>query len=123
MAQAQETKIDSKPKTILRKKLSVAKIDLAKQPAGFSFKGKYLGTSESEPFQKVIKGEIVTKTITFAIFEDEQGNRFKVSRDQGLRTALADAMVKEGQTIEIVKLDKVSLKGERTMNQYDVFEV
>lgn len=118
-----ETKSVKTTNPAVRKKLSVQKIDLAKQPAGYAFKGKYCGTSQSEPFSKVIKGEVVTKTLTFAIFEDDKGDRFKVIQDQGLRTALADAMIKENQTIEVVKLDKSDISGGRTMNQYDVFSL
>ena len=106
-----------------RKKLSVEKIDLANQDAGYSFTGKYIGTSESEPFSKVNeKGEIITKSLTFAIFERDDNHRFKVIRDAGLNQALSDAMIKEGQKIEVVKLAKTKIKGgARTMNQYDVF--
>lgn len=118
-----ETKSVATKNPMVRKKLSVQKIDLAKQPAGYILKGKYCGTSESEPFEKVIKGEVVTKKLTFAIFEDEKGDRFKVIQDQGLRTALADAMVKQGQQIEVVKLEKSDISGGRTMNQYDVFDL
>lgn len=106
-----------------RKKLTVTSIEMAKQPAGFTFKGKFLGRTQSQPFQELNEktGEIVTKTLTFAIFEDDKGDRFKVIQDAGLKSSLDDAMVKEGQAIEVVKLEKKSLKGARSMNQYDIF--
>lgn len=107
------------------RKLTVEKIEIAKQAPGFTFEGKYVGTALSEPFQRVNKetGEIVTKTITFAIFERQDGERFKVAQDAGLRAAMSDALVKEGNLIRVVKLEKVVLKNSRSMNQYDIYAV
>jgi hypothetical protein len=110
---------------IKRKKLTVDKIDLAKEPAGFKFEGVYRGETLSAPFNDVDKktGEIVQKTLTFAMFDYTDGREggFKVIADAGLQAALRDAMIEKGAKIEIVKLEKVSIGKGRSMNQYDIF--
>ncbi|MGE4109025.1 MAG: hypothetical protein AB7F66_17640 [Bacteriovoracia bacterium] len=112
-------------KNTVGKKLTVRKIDLAKEEPGFEFEGKFMGTATGAPFKQVDKeGNIIEKTLTTAIFEDlETAERFSVIQDAGLRTNLSDAMVKEGQAIRVVKLPKVALKGGRTMNQYDIYAI
>lgn len=106
-----------------KKKLTVERIDLAKQKAGFAFAGKYIGVVVGEPFQELDKktGELVTRALSFAIFEQTSGARIKVIQDVGFRSAMTDAMVKEGMNIEIVKREKTTLSRDRTMNQYDIF--
>lgn len=108
-----------------RKKLTVKRIDLAQQKTGFTFSGKFIGTVLSNPFKHVDQetGEITERQLTQAVFEDDKAERFSVIQDAGLKSALADAMVKEGMKVEVVKLEKAKLKGGRTMNQYDVFSV
>jgi hypothetical protein len=108
-----------------KKKLTVKKIDLANEKTGYAFSGKFIGTVLSAPFKQVdqVTGEIVEKQLTQAIFEDEKAERFSVIQDAGLRSAMGDAMVKEGDKIEVVKLEKSKLKGGRTMNNYDIFAV
>ncbi len=105
------------------KKISVTKVNLAKQPTGYSFKGKYLGQIQGDPFKRVntATGEIVEKVMTFTLFETESGDRVTFPADKGLLSALKDSMVKEGQVIMFVKLEKTALSGERTMNQYDIY--
>jgi hypothetical protein len=108
-----------------KKKLTVRKIDLANEKEGFTFAGKFVGTVLSAPFKHVDQetGEIFEKQLTHAVFEDDKAERFSVIQDAGLRSAMGDAMVKEGDKIEVVKLSKAKLKGGRTMNQYDIFAV
>lgn len=106
-----------------KKKLSVESIRIAKEKAGFKFTGKFLGAVKGEPFTKATPtGELVTKQLEFAVFEKDDGNRFQVIRDKGLLDAMISAMVKEGQKIEVVKLEKADIGNGRTMNRYDIFE-
>lgn len=106
------------------RKLTVTDLKITAQAPGFTFTGKYIGTVLGSPFQAVDKktGEVITKQIVFCVFEDTTGARFKVARDKGLETALTDAMVNEGDTIKVVKLEKINLKT-GTMNQYDIYAV
>lgn len=107
------------------KKLSAAKIDLAAQSAGFELEGKFIGFSESKPFKVVDEdtGETKEKTLTNAIFEQDDGERLTVIADAGLKGTMSDSLVTVGMKILIRKKDKVKLKGAKTMNQYDIFEV
>lgn len=106
------------------KKISVKKVELAKEPVGFELQGRFKGFTKSEPFKNVNQqtGEITEKTLTNAIFE-KGDERLSVIADAGLQSALRDSMVKEGDEILIRKLPKAALKGGRTMNQYDIFAV
>lgn len=110
----------SKP---VRKKLSAKTINLSKEAAGFTIKGKYVGLVKGQEFSAVDgKGEIVTKAMQFAVFENDKGERNLYTADKGLQDALMTAMVKEGQAIEVVKLEKTSIGKGRTMNQYDIYQ-
>lgn len=115
----------SEKKTVTRKKLTVAKVDLANQEPGFSIKGMYVGQVVGAPFKDVDKktGEVIEKSLTFAVFSNKDGDRFKVIADAGLKSSLLDAMVKEKDLVEIVKLKKESIGKGRTMNQYDIFAI
>lgn len=115
----------TKPEVKL-KKLSASKIDLAKQPTGFEFDGKFIGFTEGDLFKQVDQktGEVVEKRLTFATFQTLNGvDRVQVIADKGLQSSLKEVMVKEGMAIRIKKLDKEALKGGRTMNRYDIFEI
>lgn len=107
------------------KKLTAMKIDLAAQKAGFEFEGKFINFVESKPFfQTNDKGERVEKTLTNAIFEQDDGERLTVIADAGLKGAMEESLVIPGMKILVAKKEKVALKkGGRTMNQYDIFEI
>lgn len=107
------------------KKLTAAKIDLAAQKAGFEFEGKFVAFSESKPFFQVNeKGEKVEKTLTNAIFEQDDGERLTVIADAGLKGAMEESLVTQGMNILVRKGEKVPLKkGNRMMNQYEIFSV
>lgn len=106
-----------------RRKLSAKTVNLSKEPAGFTIKGKFKGLIKGQDFTQVdSKGEVVTRSMQFAIFENDRGERTMYTADKGLQDALLTAMVKEGQQVEIVKGEKISIGKARTMNQYDVFE-
>ena len=108
-----------------RRKISVKNVKLSDQDVGFTFSGTYRGTVLGSPFQSVDKttGELLTKQLKSVIMEDEAGNRLAYLADTGLTNALTEALVKEGQRIEIVKLEKQKLTKGRTMNQYDIFSL
>lgn len=111
--------------TLKRKKISVRSVKLSDMEVGFTFSGKYIGISQGQPFNTVDNktGEVITKTIPSIIMEDAEGNRTAYLADTGLRQAFNDAMVKENQTVEVVKLEKTKLSKGRTMNQYDIFAI
>jgi len=104
------------------KKLTVTDIRVQDQKTGFEFQGKYVGVVMGSPFKSVDDktGEVIEKSIAFVIMEKDNGERYKLSRDKGLESALADGIVKENDKIRVVKLDKIKLK-RGSMNQYDVF--
>lgn len=109
-------------------KLTVEKLDLVKKDSGFAFSGIYVGTGESAPFMMKSQDseEMIEKTLQFTIFKylpGEGEGRFQVITDKGLEKALLEGLVKEGDMVEIVKLDKIQLKGGRTFNQYDLYKL
>lgn len=59
--------------------------------------------------------------LTRLYFQKDNGDKFIIFEDGGLRNSLANAMVKEGDYVKIVKLEKASMSGGRTVNQYDIF--
>lgn len=107
----------------LRKKLSVKSVKLSDQEIGFSFKGKFLQWTKGQPFTTVDQksGEIVTKELQFALFENDAGERISYVADKGLVDAMSMAGVTEGLKIEVVKLPKAKIGKGREMNQYDIF--
>lgn len=110
----------------IRKKISVKTIKLSDQPVGFSFKGKFVGLTKGNEFNTLDEktGEIITKHLQFAIFEDlETGERISYVADKGLTDQLNVAMVTQGQNIEVIKLEQVKLTKGRKMNQYDIFDL
>lgn len=107
-----------------RRKISVKSVKLSDQPEGFTFAGKFIGTVQGQPFTTIdVKGEITEKVLTSVILENEKQERIAYLADKGLVGGITEAMVKEGDTIEIVKLKKVNIGKGRTMNQYDIFAV
>lgn len=115
-------KLTSAPKAP-PKKISVRQINLTKEKAGYTFEGRLVGTALGAPFSKVDEktGQVFTQQMTFCIFEDKDGSRFKVNQDKGLQTAMIDGLVKEGDVIQVVKLEKVDIGKGHTMNQYDIY--
>lgn len=59
--------------------------------------------------------------LTRLFLQKDNGDKIIVFEDGGMRNALANAMVKEGDYVKIVKLEKSSLGGGRTVNNYDIF--
>lgn len=54
-------------------------------------------------------------------FTREDGTKFLTFEDAGLRNAMANADVKPGDYIKIVKLDQVDIGNGRRSNNYDIF--
>lgn len=63
-----------------------------------------------------------TKDLTTVIFRDlKDESRFGVRQDAGLKKALDDALVKEGDVLELHRVDKIPLSNGRSMNRWDVY--
>lgn len=85
---------------------------------GDTLEGKYL-TQTTGPWLDKATGE--EKELTRLFFEMENGEKVIIFQDGGLRNAMSNAMVKEGDVIRIEKLEKAPLHGGRSVNQYDIF--
>ncbi|MGE0175398.1 MAG: hypothetical protein AB7T49_21625 [Oligoflexales bacterium] len=108
----------------VRKKISVKQIKLSDMDVGFKFSGKFLQFTKGQEFTTVdTKGELITKALQFALFEDEKGERISYVADKGLVDAITLAGVTTGQKIEVIKLPKAAIGKGRTMNQYDIFSL
>lgn len=59
--------------------------------------------------------------LTRLFLQKENGEKIIVFEDGGMRNALANAMVKEGDFVKIVKLEKSDIGSGRTVNNYDIF--
>lgn len=101
------------------KKKNARQVKTSNEPTGFFFEGKYIGMVE-QPFIDKDTGE--TKTLHNLIVEDANGDRLKILADAGLRTSLADAMVKTGEYFRAVKQEKIKIGKGRTMNQWDILQ-
>lgn len=121
--ETQNTKISEKTKNpAVRRKISVQTVKLSDMEVGFKFEGKFLGFNKGQPFTTMDKttGEIITKELNFALFEQD-GSRISYVADKGLLDAINMAGVKDGDKIEVIKLPKASIGKGRTMNQYDIY--
>lgn len=87
--------------------------------SGDEVEGKYVGKNTGPWIDKATGEE---KELTRLFFEKEDGQKFILFEDGGLRNALANAMVKEGDFVVIKKLEKTDLGGGRSVNQYDIFQ-
>ncbi len=95
--------------------------EIVKMVVGDKVQGFYIGT-RSAPWIDQADGE--EKELTRVYFEKTKGgDKFILFQDSGLKNALANSMVTEGDHIVIEKLNQVSLKSGRKCNQYDIFAV
>lgn len=85
---------------------------------GDTFEGTFKGRTEG-PWVDKTTGE--EKSLVRLHFTREDGTKAILFEDGGLRNSLANAMVKEGDFIRLVKGEKSSLGGGRTVNQWDVY--
>ena len=102
-----------------KKQNRVAK--LIKLDNGGQITGTYLGITVRDWVDTQFSdGEI--KAMSTYIFKDKEGKRFMMRGDSGFKAAFDSALVKEGETIRIVKGDKVDIGNDRYMNTYEIFE-
>lgn len=104
-------------KKVTRRKITT---DIVKMKVGETVRGKYIGTTTG-PYIDRATGE--ESELTRVFFERPDGSKFLLFQDGGLRNALANAMVSEGDLIEIEKLEKVSIGNGRTANNYDIYQI
>ena len=107
-------------KHVTRKKITAKILKMAELAEGQTVIGLYKGQSE-RPWFDAQKGEEVM--IPQFHFEDNNGVRFNVFGDAGLKNAIASANVKEGMTIEIEKCAQVDLGNGRRVNNCEIYEL
>lgn len=94
---------------------------LLKLEAGQSFTGKYLGiTIQDWADDTYSPGE--TRELTSFIFSSNDGSRFMYRGDAGFKSAFSSSLVEKGETITVLKKEKVDIGGDRYMNTYEIFE-
>lgn len=105
------------------KKLTAKKIEIAKAAPGYEWTAVWLGIKEGQSFQEMDKttGELVSRTMLFALGEDENGERVTWAADKGFQQAAREADLQVGVRYKFVKLAKTNLSKARTMNQYDIY--
>lgn len=101
------------PREFKKVSVEILKLEPSESAEG-TLKGKTTG-----PWTDKATGE--ERELTRLHFEREDGSKFIIFEDGGLRNAMANAMVKEGDFIRIVKGEKTPMGGGRTVNQYDIF--
>ncbi len=62
-------------------------------------------------------------TLTKLHFRRDDGSKFVIFEDGGLKNQLSNAMVNEGDYIQLKKGELASLGGGRTVNQWEIFQV
>lgn len=111
--------MSAKPNYERKQKLTVEMVDLKDQGENASLVGVYRGQT-TRPWLEKSTG--VEKPLTTVVFEDPNtGARSAMFQDAGLKNAMEQSLVKEGDFIEIVYLGKTDIGGGRTVNQYDIF--
>lgn len=110
------TKSGEKIRTL--RKVSVEIVKLSKKETGEFVEGTYTGRSTGPYIDKTTGEE--TELVRLQFTRDD-GSKFIIFEDGGLRNAMANAMVKEGDWIRIVKMDQVEIGNGRRSNQYDIF--
>lgn len=88
---------------------------------GQNVKCEYVGKYEKEGMNPET-GEI-TKFLVYKFKDLETGHDFTLRGSVGLRQALEDAMVEEGQAIEISRMPDVKNAKGGTKSVYDIFSV
>lgn len=103
----------------MERKLRKISTDVVKLEPGDKIEGTYLDQNE-RPWVDKSTGE--AKTITALLFEKENKERIIVFQDAGLKSAMQNAMIKQGDFVVIEKKAKTDLGGGRSVNQYDIFQ-
>lgn len=93
--------------------------EIKKVEIGEKVQGVFVGR-QTAPWTDKKTGD--TKDLTTVVFRGlNDESRFGVRQDAGLKKALDDAFVKEGDALELHRLEKISLGNGHTMNQWDVY--
>jgi hypothetical protein len=100
------------------RKLKKISVDVVKPEAGDKIEGTLKGKTTG-PWIDKTTGE--QKELTRIHFERDDGSRFVIFEDAGLKNALSNAMVQDGQYVQLVKGEKLEMNGGRSVNQWEVF--
>lgn len=118
MARQETTKETKKNNPIVLKKLTANEVKLE---IGEHIDGHFLEmktTDQLDPETGALRPQIKV------YFEETiGGNRFFLWGNAGMKTAIEDSCVSKGDKIRLERLEKKALKGGRTKNQYDVFQL
>lgn len=108
----------SEATTMPKKVFKKVTADIIKMEVGQTVEGKYIGKSTG-PWMDRQTGE--EKELTRLFFLKDDDTKFILFEDGGLRNAMANAMVKEGDYIQVEKKEPVSIGSGRKSNQYDIY--
>lgn len=107
--------------TEVQPRLKKLTTEIIKMDVGQKVQGYYVG-ARTAPWMDKSTGE--ESELTRLFFEKTKGgDKFIIFQDAGLKNAMANAMVSEGDHIVIEKLEQVALSGGRRCNSYDIFQV
>lgn len=106
--------------TETKREFKKATAEIIKMEPGQTVEGTLKGKTTG-PWMDKATGE--EKELTRLHFVRDDGTKFIIFEDGGLRNALANAMIKDGDYIRLQKHEKVPMGGGRTVNQYDIFTV
>lgn len=89
---------------------------------GGSVEGVYIGEKVVGERTNENTGEVKDRMMLFMHTEGDSEAKFQINLTAGLKNALANADVKHGDTIKIVRLDKIEMPGKKgqSVNQYDI---
>lgn len=117
MAKTQElTKTKNNTQNLKKLTAMEAKLEVGETVRGFFLEMKEVDQMNPET------GESRTQTKIY-MEETKGGDRFFIWGNAGLKSAVIDSCVSKGDHIMIERLEKKALKGGRTKNQYDIFQV
>lgn len=114
---AGSSKKQKNPEIVMKKLTATeAKLEIGENISGFFLEMKEVDQMNPET------GETRIQTKVF-MEETKGGDRFFIWGNAGLKTAVIDSCVSKGDHIMIERLEKKTLKGGRTKNQYDIFQI
>ena len=113
-------KTDTVPQTVTRqpRQFKKSNADIKKLSPGDKIEGFYRGQTTA-PWLDKVTGEM--KDLTRLHFETDKLEKFIIFQDGGLKNAMANAMVKEGDYIMVEKLETTPLGGGREVNNYNIY--
>lgn len=101
-----------------KREFKKASTPILKLKVGDEIEGKLIGRTTAPTVDKKTGEE---SELTRLFFEKDNGEKFIIFEDGGLRNGLANAMVKEGDYLKIIKLEKSDIGQGRTVNNYDIY--